>query len=238
MSFLKGWDASHTIGIDEAGRGPLLGPMVMAAVCLAPRKAAALSRMGVTDSKAFGAGEAAHAFRSELAAKVRERAESVAVRVVDVAEIDRHVRHGLLNVLERTHAGELLSASSPAKSIVADGKRLFGPLKDQFPNLRAVDNGEQAHVAVAAASIVAKVRRDELWGCIAARYRTEFGEVAGGGYVNAQTRKFVRAYIERYGRLPPEARRSWPWSFAADLLGDAYQPYGEMSDPQRSHERA
>jgi ribonuclease HII len=221
------WHTVHTIGIDEAGRGPLLGPMVMAAVCLGPRAAASLTRMGVKDSKSFGAGPDAHAARSELARKVLARAESVAIRVVDVAEIDLRVRLGQLNVLEREHAGELVVASAPAKWIIADGKRLFGPLKERFPQLRAVDGGESAHVAVAAASIVAKVRRDELWHCIAARYRAEFGELAGGGYTNAATRKFVRAFIRRYGRLPPEARRTWPWTFARDLLR-GHDPMSEL----------
>jgi ribonuclease HII len=50
------------LGIDEAGRGPVLGPMVMACVAVRPRRAASLTRAGVTDSKAF-AGEGAHEAR-------------------------------------------------------------------------------------------------------------------------------------------------------------------------------
>jgi ribonuclease HII len=67
-------------------------------------------------------------------------------------------------------------------------------------------------VAVAAASICAKVRRDELYACITARYAPEFGPVRGGGYVNAATRAFARGYVRRFGVLPPEARHSWPWT--------------------------
>ena len=47
----------------------------------------------------------------------------------------------------------------------------------------------------------------------------ELGPITGGGYANAATRKWVRAYVEKYGRLPDEARRSWPYPFLADLLG-------------------
>ena len=72
----------HTLGIDEAGRGPAVGPMVMAAVAIDSRSAAALTRRGLTDSKTYGAGEDAHAIRSELATEVRKRALFVDTIVV------------------------------------------------------------------------------------------------------------------------------------------------------------
>ena len=122
-----------TLGIDEAGRGPVLGPMVMAGVCVRTRSAAALTRAGVVDSKAFGVGPDAHARRTELAARVRAVAESVVVRVVDVATIDRRVRLHELNVLEREQATEIIEGSAPARRIVADSARMFGPLQGPLP---------------------------------------------------------------------------------------------------------
>ena len=62
---------------------------------------------------------------------------------------------------------------------------------------------------MAAASIVAKDARDRAFAVIARRYAEEFGEIRGGGYLNAATRRFLEAYEERYGALPPEARRTW-----------------------------
>src|SRR5438132_14131482 len=85
-------DSDLVLGIDEAGRGPILGPMVMAVVALRPRKAAALTRAGVMDSKRFGAGEEAHCVRSALVPKILDCASHVAISVVDVREIDRRTR--------------------------------------------------------------------------------------------------------------------------------------------------
>jgi ribonuclease HII len=217
------------LGIDEAGRGPILGPMVMACVALRPRKASGLTRAGVTDSKRF-AGPEAHAARLRLLPRILAAADHVAVVIVDVEEIDRRCHDNGLNRLEQERA-ELLIARAPAcRRIVCDGERLFAPLRTRFSHLVAIDQGESHHAAVAAASMVAKIRRDQLWGKIQRRYEGEFGAAVarGGGYVNAATREFLRAYIARYGCPPPEARRSWPWDFAADLLGDRFDPWADV----------
>jgi len=226
------------LGIDEAGRGPILGPMVMACVALRPRKAAALTRSGVTDSKAFS-GPNAHDERQRLIPKILECADHVAVMVVDVDEIDRRCRDNGLNRLEQERAEYMIHRAPPARRIVCDGEKLFRPLQARWPQLEALDRGELKHAAVAAASIVAKVRRDELWGKICRRYAPEFGDEvvgAGGGYCNAPTRAFLRAYIRRYKKLPPEGRRSWPWDFARDLLGKRFDPWWDVPDdrPQLS----
>jgi ribonuclease HII len=205
------------LGIDEAGRGPVLGPLVVAAVALRPQRAGALSRRGVCDSKAFGAGPDAQARRAELAAHVSRLADAVGVEVIEHVEVDRYTRLGQLNALERRAARTLIAAAPPVQRIVADGVLVFGPLRREFPHLEAFDDGESVHVAVAAASIVAKDWRDRLFGAIAARYREEFGELQGGGYVNAATADFLRRYHRRYGCFPPETRRSWAWKVLLEL---------------------
>lgn len=219
---------SLVLGIDEAGRGPILGPMVLAAVVLDEAAAEALAVLGVTDSKRFGAGDKAHAARSVLAAEVARRALHVEVIEVSVAQIDARTRLGQLNHLEREIAAELIERAPPVRQVIADGARLFRPLGSRFPHLVAEDRAELQHVAVAAASLCAKVRRDEVWLSIRARYIEEFPEQlsdghAGGGYMNEATRRFLRAYCARYGRLPPEGRASWPWDFCSDLLAPAAQ---------------
>ena len=199
------------LGIDEAGRGPALGAMVLAAVALDPVGARRLSRAGVTDSKAFGAGDRARAARSHLVSIIEATAAWIGIEICDVDAVDAYVDEGGLNVLERERAERLIRGAPACRRLIADGRTLFQPLRAHFPLLEARDRGESAHVAVAAASLCAKVRRDELFACIAARYEPEFGELRGLGYPNAQTRAFTRAFLRRRGELPPEARRSWPW---------------------------
>src|SRR5690606_19014576 len=115
------------------------------------------------------------------------------------------------NVLERKTVLDLLARlhCAPEEKIVCDGAVLFSPLRAHYPNLRAVDHGEEAHASVAAASILAKDARDQAFATIARRYEPEFGPIRGGGYLNAATRRFLAAYEERHGDLPPEARKSW-----------------------------
>ncbi len=208
-----------TLGIDEAGRGPTIGPMVMAAVAIDSKVAASLTRKGLRDSKSFGAGEDAHAIRSELAAEIRARAVFVIEVEIEHDEIDRRVCKGELNVLEREVAVKMIEAAPACDKIIADGKRMFAQLAVRFPQFLSCDRAEEAHASVAAASVIAKVRRDERFNAIKAQYEPELGPITGGGYSNAATRKWVRAYVEKHGKLPPEARLSWPYPFVADLLG-------------------
>lgn len=205
------------LGIDEAGRGPVLGPMVVAGVALKPQVASALTRRGVMDSKAFGVGEEARAKRGELAGHIRRLASDVRIEVFGHEEVDRYTDLGRLNELERRAATSIIGKCPSVKRIVADGSKVFGRLSHVYPHLEARDFGEQVHVAVAAASIVAKDRRDSLFEAIAARYQEEFGPIRGGGYVNAATADFLRRYHARYQRLPDETRRSWSWKVLLEL---------------------
>ena len=191
--------------------------MVIAVVGLDRGASISLAKRGVCDSKGFGAGEAAREKRAALATIVRERAPLHAVRIVDVEEVDRYTYRGMLNALEREVVHDLLIelGVTPDDRIVCDGANMFGPLQTFFPQLEAVNKGESEHVAVAAASILAKDARDEAFASIAARYESEFGPLRGGGYLNAATRAFLDAYQARHGSLPPEVRKSWGASKAA-----------------------
>ncbi len=202
---------ARTFGADEAGRGPILGPMVIAVVGVDKGAAISLAKRGVCDSKGFGAGASARAKRAELAEVVRARAPLHVVRVIESDEVDQYTYRGMLNALERRVVHDLLVelGAGPDDRIVCDGANMFAPLRKYFPQLEAVNKGESAHVSVAAASILAKDARDAAFAEIAARYEADFGPLRGGGYLNAATRTFLDAYQAKHGCLPPEARKSW-----------------------------
>jgi ribonuclease HII len=209
-----------TLGIDEAGRGPAVGPMVVAAVALDSRSAAVLTRAGLCDSKTYGAGEDAHAVRQGLARQIRTRARFVALIEVEHSEIDVRVLRNELNVLERELAVRLIDQAPAVDRIIADGKQMFAQLRQRYAHFESHDRAEDRHASVAAASVIAKVARDERFAQIRARYESELGPITGGGYANAATRRWLRAYAERHGRLPEEARLTWPHPYVEDLIGD------------------
>jgi ribonuclease HII len=140
-----------TAGVDEAGRGPLAGPVVAAAVILDPRRRIA----GLKDSKQLLPEE-----RETLAVLIRKRALCWAVGWSECHEIDA------LNILEATHLAmrrALLGLAVCPRSILIDGNRL-PQLADIAPQCltRAIIKGDCSEPAISAASILAKTVRDAL----------------------------------------------------------------------------
>src|SRR5215470_13009852 len=133
-----------------------------------------------------------------------------------------------LNVLERELA-QLIDRAPVLDRIIADGRRMFAALGQRYPHFESHDRAEERHAAVAAASVVAKVVRDHRFAQIRARYEHELGPITGGGYANAATRRWLRAYALRYGRLPEEARLTWPHPYVEDLIG-CVRPPGPQID--------
>ena len=133
-------------GVDEAGRGPLAGPVVAAAVILPVR----CRLIGVDDSKQLSASE-----RDRLYAAIMDRAVCVGVGSSTAEEIDR------VNILEATKLamrraiGEL---SPPSDYVLIDAVSLTGVAMP----VRPIIKGDALSLSIAAASIVAKVTRDRL----------------------------------------------------------------------------
>ncbi|MEJ0005576.1 MAG: ribonuclease HII [Steroidobacteraceae bacterium] len=138
-------------GVDEAGRGPLAGPVVAAAVILDPRRRIA----GLKDSKQLTPQR-----RESLAHLIRARALCWAVGWAECHEIDT------LNILEATHLAmrrALLGLAVCPRSVLVDGNRL-PCLVDLAPGCvsRAIIKGDCTEPAISAASILAKTHRDAL----------------------------------------------------------------------------
>jgi ribonuclease HII len=134
-------------GVDEAGRGPLAGPVVVAAVILDPRRPI----VGLADSKVLCEND-----RERLAALIRERALAFSVVAVGVDEIDRYnIFHATMIGMQRALAA---LAHAPAYALV-DGNHLPKPMPCPA---RAVVDGDAKEPAISAASIIAKTTRDNL----------------------------------------------------------------------------
>ncbi|HEU0276225.1 MAG TPA: ribonuclease HII [Rhodanobacteraceae bacterium] len=175
-------------GVDEAGRGPLAGPVVVAAVMLDAARPIA----GLADSKQLSARQ-----RERLYALIVERAAAWSVVRVEAAEIDR------INILNATLAGmarALAGLPVPPSLALIDGNRL--PRRLCCP-ARAIVHGDALEPPISAASIIAKVTRDRILVEYDARW-PDYGFARHKGYG-------VPQHLDALRRLGPcpEHRRSF-----------------------------
>lgn len=217
------------VGVDEAGKGPVLGPMVAAAVRADPERLPA----DVDDSKRVAPDR-----RREIAAALRATdAVDVAVATVETSEIDAPdtdmntltVRGQARAVRGVAHAGDRVVADAGDTSEARFARRLrefvvdperetAAPVADVAVD--AAHGADESDPVVGAASIVAKVARDARVAAIDAAYPAYDG--VGSGYPSdPTTRAFLAAYVADHGDVPPHARRSW--STCADALAAAEQ---------------
>lgn len=177
-------------GVDEAGRGPLAGPVVIAAVILDPARPIA----GLADSKVL-----AEAARERLSDRIVACALAHAVVVVEATEIDR------INILQATLAGmarALRGLDPAAEHALVDGNRL--PKDLPCPATALVD-GDALEPAISAASILAKVARDRLMVALDARH-PGYGFAAHKGYPTPEH----LAALARLGPCPAHRRSFAP----------------------------
>lgn len=198
------------LGLDEAGRGSVLGPLVVGAFLCHDADDAPLRAMGVKDSKLLRP-EA----REALYATLRRHGRTLAFRA-EPALIDRYTYQGRLNELELELMSRLVSRLRPAE-VYADacdpdaerfGRRLLAMARHRGWKGRVVarHKADRDLAVVGAASIVAKVVRDRS----IARLQQSSVRLLGSGYPSDPT---TRAYLDRMLRegqvLPGWVRRSW-----------------------------
>ncbi|WP_223846216.1 ribonuclease HII [Wenzhouxiangella sp. AB-CW3] len=182
--------SGHLIaGVDEAGRGPLAGPVVAAAVMIDPARPIE----GLADSKKLTARR-----REKLAGIIRQSAVSVGIAVIEAETIDR------LNILQATLEGmrQAVAALSPQPAgILVDGNQ--APRVDM--PVTTLVGGDGIEDCIAAASIIAKVHRDGLMLAWHERY-PEYGFARHKGYPTAAH----LSALQRLGPCPAHRRSFRP----------------------------
>jgi ribonuclease HII len=201
------------VGVDEAGKGPVLGAMLVAAVRADPD-----ALPPVDDSKAIPPAR-----RGDLAGRVRESAETAVVAVpTAVIDAPRTDMNGLTVAAHAAAAGSVARAGDRVVCDAADtapdrfARRVARACRGDAA-VTAAHRADATDPVVSAASIVAKVERDAHVGRLADRY----GEVGSGYPSDPDTCRFLRAWVDDHGALPDCARVSWGTS--EDVLAAAAQ---------------
>jgi len=188
-------------GCDEAGRGPVIGPMVIAVVC---GNDDVLRALGVRDSKTLSPQR-----REALFERIHEVSESISHVTVKEEEIDRAVSQNGLNMLEaQVISGMIREGNEYVIDCPDINEKRFTDLLVKMTgniNIRAEHKADLKYPLVSAASIVAKVLRDRE----IARIRVEIGDFGSGYPSDPRTVEFLRSYFKKNGRLPPHIRKSW-----------------------------
>ncbi|MDP6845761.1 MAG: ribonuclease HII [Candidatus Nanoarchaeia archaeon] len=187
-------------GIDEAGRGPIVGPLVMAGVSVTEDKIETLKGMGIKDSKLIPPAR-----REELFDEIIALVDSYDIIEISASEIDDYQDRGInLNQMEARVAAKIINKLKPSKVYVdspepANGGAKFGIMINEFlnvqPEMIAEHGADAKYVVAGAASILAKVSRDRE----VARIVEEIGAEIGSGYPHDPR---CRAYLEENFRGP------------------------------------
>lgn len=192
------------LGIDDAGRGPVIGPMVLAGCLIDEKTAAKFKKWGVRDSKQLTPKR-----REFLAQKIKDEAETFEVVLADPDEINKKQDSGTnLNMLEAEKAAKIVNkinksnkkikviVDCPSTSIVKWRDLLMTKIND-LSNLEIVceHKADKNHVSVSAASILAKSAREKEMD----KLKEKYGNEIGSGYTSdPKTSKFLTKNVNTH----------------------------------------
>ena len=213
------------LGIDDAGRGPVIGPMILAGALIDPKDEKELKKLGVKDSKQLTPKR-----REFLAEKIRERAITFEIEITPPKEIDSTNAEGInLNTLEAIKVANIINKINKGNQKIsvfvdcpsAGIAKWSDTLKTKIENLSNLEvscehKADQKHVSVSAASILAKSARESEMD----KLKKKYGDEIGSGYTSDPlTIKYVGKYAEKY-QDEGIFRRTWAtWKNAKEKLG-------------------
>lgn len=198
-------------GIDEAGRGCVIGPLVTAGVMIKLENLSALTQLGVKDSKLLTAKK-----REALAPEITRIAEKCVVLRVPPTEIDRAVRSGRklhkLNRLEAETMAQIITALKP-DAVYVDAADV---VEHRFANhiqealafrtrIISEHKADKTYPVVSAASILAKVERDRETAVL----RELHGDFGTGYLTDPKTKQFLTGWLKAHAEYPDFVRKSW-----------------------------
>ena len=198
-------------GVDDAGRGAVIGPLVIAGVLLDESDIPKLVTLRVKDSKLLSPKR-----REELSPAIRGlvlkyHVERLWPREIDKV-VDSHIKLQKLNRLEAQTMAKVIYALKPDKAIVdasdVNAKRYGEHILESLsykPELISEHKADRNYPIVSAASIIAKVERDKA----IAELTEKFGPMGCGYPTDPQTIAFLENWLRQYGEYPDFVRKSW-----------------------------
>lgn len=192
-------------GVDDAGRGSMLGPLVIAGIVIDKSKLRKLSALGVKDSKKLTPKS-----REELYDKIISIVDDYHIAKIPPRSIDSSVKKHNLNQLEAKYMAKVISKLNPETSFVdscdVNPKRFGKEISKLSGNkkIRSYHHADSRFIVVSAASIIAKVARDKA---ITKLKKTH--DVGSGYPSDNKTIEFVKKYYQIQKTMPTFVRKSW-----------------------------
>ncbi|MHA1474349.1 MAG: ribonuclease HII [Promethearchaeota archaeon] len=198
-------------GLDEAGRGPVIGSLVIGCVIFNEKDLHLLDEIGVDDSKKISSKK-----REILAQKIKTHAVSYDLLEITAENINALHKKGLsLNEIEEISFAKLINGIKPQPDIIyldaADvveerfGRTIGGMLKFKPKKIISKHRGDAIFKIVGAASILAKTKRDH----IIEEYKKKYGNIGSGYPSDPYTKKFLKSYYNSHQKFPPIVRTWW-----------------------------
>jgi len=198
-------------GVDEAGRGSVLGPLAVAGVSIEAERIPELAAIGVKDSKLLTPSQ-----RESLYVEIVELCAGVEVSFIPPKMIDRYVSRGKkyrrLNYLETIHMARVIDALRVDEVFIdapdVNAPRFTAELLELLlsrPRITAEHKADVNYPVVSAASIVAKVERDRE----VAELRDAHGDFGSGYPSDPETIAFLESWVKSNSSQPEFARKSW-----------------------------
>jgi len=192
------------LGIDEAGRGPVIGPMVICGIVVEEKDISELKRMGVKDSKLLSSAR-----REKLMPLIEKKAKKWELIKLTPSQIDKYG----ITFLQLKGIARLIDSLSPDVAIIDSPtywsssyeRKIRALIGNKTVKLVVENFADKKYSVVSAASIIAKVERDREIKALSSVY----GEIGSGYPSDRKTVRFLEKCLQEEGCFPDIVRKRW-----------------------------